>query len=101
MTNVPAWLSRLVDVRRGELRTLVPAFGTLLLLITAHTALETARDALLIARFPAGELGVVYLAVAACVLPASWVAARVCQKMGVRRALVGGLALATAAMLAL
>jgi AAA family ATP:ADP antiporter len=101
MRNVPAWLSRLVDVRRGEVRTLVAAFVTLLLLITAHTALETARDALLLARFPARSLGVVYLAVAACVLPASWVAARVSERMGARRALGGGLALAGAAMVAL
>jgi AAA family ATP:ADP antiporter len=101
MSNVPAWLSRLIDVRRGEVRTVVAAFVTLLLLITAHTALETARDALLLARFPARSLGVVYLAVAACVLPASWVAARVGQRMGVRRALGGGLAIAAAAMVAL
>jgi AAA family ATP:ADP antiporter len=98
MTNVPAWLSRLVDVRRGELRHLVPAFVALLLLITAHTALETARDALLLARFAARSLGVVYLAVAACVLPASWVASHVSQRLGARRALGGGLTLAAAAM---
>jgi AAA family ATP:ADP antiporter len=101
MRNVPAWLSRLVDVRRGELRTLVPAFATLLLLITAHTALETARDALLLTRFPARSLGVVYLAVAACVLPGAWVAARVSERLGVRRALGGGLTLAAAAMVTL
>jgi AAA family ATP:ADP antiporter len=101
MRSVPAWLSRLVDVRRGEVRTLGAAFVTLLLLITAHTALETARDALLLARFPARSLGVVYLAVAACVLPGSWVAAHVSQRVGVRRALGGGLAFAAAAMVGL
>jgi AAA family ATP:ADP antiporter len=101
MTDVLAWFSRFVDVRRGELRALVPTFATLLFLIGAHTALETARDALLLMRFPAGSLGVVYLAVAACVLPAAWVASRVAARFGARRALGGGLALAAAMLLAL
>jgi len=99
--TAPAWLSRLVDVRRSEVRTLLPAFATLLLLITAHTATETARDAMLIARFPAKSLGVVYLAVAACVLPASWLASRIGQRIGLRRALGGGFALAASALLSI
>lgn len=101
MTNVPAWLTRLVDVRRGEVRTLVPAFATLLLLIAGHTALETARDALLLTRVPARSLGVVYLAVALCVLPAAGIAARVTARLGVRRALGGGLGLAAAVLVVL
>jgi hypothetical protein len=52
-----ASFAKLVDVRRGEWRSLAQAFATLLLLITAHTALETARDALVLTRLPARALG--------------------------------------------
>lgn len=96
-----AWLSRLVDVRRGEWRSLAKAFATLLLLITAHTALETARDALVLTRLPARALGIVYVAVALCVLPAVWLASRAAVRFGARGALGGGLVTAAAILVAL
>jgi AAA family ATP:ADP antiporter len=95
------WLRRLVDVRRGEWRQLVKAFASLLLLITGHTVLETARDALVLTRLPSRALGIVYVAVAACVLPAAGVSSRVAVRYGARRALGGGLVTATALLVLL
>jgi AAA family ATP:ADP antiporter len=96
-----AWLTRLVDVRRGEWRALAPAFLALLLIITAHTSLETARDALILTRLPSRLLGIVYLAVAVFALPAVWLASRAAVRVGARRALGGGLLTAAALLLAL
>ena len=96
-----AWLPRLVDVRRGEWRALVKAFATLLLLITGHTALETARDALVLTRLPARGLGVVYVAVALCVLPALGLASRASVRFGAQRTLGGGLVAAATLLVAL
>ncbi len=101
MRGLLAWLSRLVDVRRGEVRTLTQAFATLLLLLTGHTALETARDALVLTRLPSDELGVVYVAVALCVLPAAGLAARATERLGVRAALGGGLVTAASLLVCL
>ena len=96
-----AWLSRFLDVRRGELRPLTQSFAMLLLIIAGHTVLETARDALLLMRFPPGAIGVVYVAVAACALPAAALAARAAVRFGARRTLVGGLVVAAASLVAL
>ena len=101
MAERRSWLNRLVDVRRGEWRALTKAFVTLTLLITAHTALETARDALVLTRLPARELGVVYVAVAICVLPAVWLASRAAVRFGPQRALGGGLVTASVLLLTL
>jgi AAA family ATP:ADP antiporter len=79
----------------------VKAFATLLLLITAHTALETARDALVLTRLPARGLGIVYVAVALCVLPTVALASRVAVRLGPQRALGGGLVTAAAVLVAL
>jgi AAA family ATP:ADP antiporter len=98
---VLAWLSRFVDVRRGEMRPLVQSFLVLLLIIGGHTILETARDALLLTRFPPGEIGIVYTAVAACALPAAALAARAAVRFGLKQTLVGGLAVAASALVAL
>jgi AAA family ATP:ADP antiporter len=96
-----AWLARLVDVRRGEWPPLVAAFVTLLLLMTAHVSLETARDALVLTRLPSRALGIVYVAVALCALPTVWAASRVAVRFGARRALAGGLLTASALLVAL
>jgi AAA family ATP:ADP antiporter len=101
MADRLAWLPRLVDVRRGEWRALSTAFATLLLLITAHTALETARDALVLTRLPSAQLAVVYVAVAVCVLPAVALASRAAVRFGARRALGGGLVTAACLLVAL
>ena len=84
-------LSRLIDIRRDEVPAAVQAFALLLLIISAHTVLETARDALLITRLPSRSLGIVYVAVAVCVLPASALASRLSARLGARWALGGAL----------
>ena len=99
MAGVVLWLRQLVDVRRGEWLSLGRVFAALLLLITAHTTLETARDALILTKLPARALGIVYVAVAVCALPAVWLASRNAVRFGSRRALSGGLVTATAALL--
>src|SRR5262245_48940141 len=71
----------LTDVRPDERRLAAAAFLTLFGILAAHTVLETARDALFLARLPAARLPWVYLAIAAisCLLtqlPARWHRAR-------------------------
>jgi AAA family ATP:ADP antiporter len=80
---------------------LAPAFATLLLLITAHTALETARDALVLTRLPSRAFGIVYVAVALCALPAVGLASRAVVRFGAQRALGGGLVMAAALLVTL
>jgi HEAT repeat protein len=61
------WLARgrrLVDVRAGEGRDVLFAFGTLLTFMIGHGVLETARDALFLTRLPPQRLPWVYLAMA-------------------------------------
>lgn len=57
-------LARLLSVREGERRPTLLAFGTLLSAMAAHGLLETARDALFLARIPPTRLPFVYLTVA-------------------------------------
>jgi AAA family ATP:ADP antiporter len=95
------FLPQLADVRRGEWRALAPAFAILLLLIAAHTSLETARDALVLTRLPSRELGIIYVAVALCALPAVGAASRAAVRFGARSALGGGLITAAALLVAL
>ena len=58
-------MSILAEVRPEERRAVAAAFLTLFGVIASHTVLETARDALFLARLPAAELPWVYLAMAA------------------------------------
>jgi AAA family ATP:ADP antiporter len=88
-------------VRRGEVRALAQALATLVLLISAHTALETARDSLLLTHVAPRFLGAVYVAVALCALPAAIVAAWMSERFGPRRVLGGGLLTAAATLVAL
>src|SRR5688572_17676457 len=53
------------DVRADEKRGALAAFLTLFGILAGHTLLETARDALFLARLPASQLPWVYLAMAA------------------------------------
>jgi len=53
------------QVRPGERRDAVIAFASLFCFIAAHSLMETARDALFLARLPVSELPFVYLAAAA------------------------------------
>jgi AAA family ATP:ADP antiporter len=94
-------LRALVDVRGDELPVALFAFASLFLIISAHTIVETARDALLITRLPPSAMGVVYVTVAACVLPAAALMARVAARVGTRWALGLGLAAGAVGLVAL
>src|SRR5262245_6065471 len=52
------------DVLPGERRIVAGAFLTLLGILSGHTLLETARDALFLARLPASRLPWMYIAIA-------------------------------------
>ena len=58
-------LRRLLDVRPEERRPTAIAFLVLFGILAAHTILETARDALFLARLPPSQLPWMYLAMAA------------------------------------
>jgi ATP/ADP translocase/uncharacterized protein YoaH (UPF0181 family) len=64
-------LRAFVDVRPQEKRVAAGAFLTLFGILAAHTLLETARDALFLARLPATQLPWVYLAIAVVAVVAS------------------------------
>jgi hypothetical protein len=57
-------VTRLLAVRPEERHGTVAAFLTIFGTLAAHTLLETARDALFLARLPASRLAVVYLLIA-------------------------------------
>lgn len=57
-------LAPVADVRPGERRGAAAAFLTLFGILASHTLLETARDALFLARLPPQQLPWVYLAMA-------------------------------------
>jgi hypothetical protein len=70
-------LRRLLDVRPEERRPTAIAFLVLFGILAAHTILETARDALFLARLPPSQLPWVYLAMAAIAVGLSqWTARR-------------------------
>lgn len=82
------FLARALDVRAGEGPLLARAFGTLFLLIAGHTLLETARDALFLAKLPATRLAFVYGVLALLGIFASAYSARFVRRFGRRSALV-------------
>ncbi|MGD0676398.1 MAG: MFS transporter [Polyangiaceae bacterium] len=93
---------RFFDLRHGEARGALLGFAAqLLLIITGHTVLEAARDALILAGPGPRALGVVYMAIAICAWPAAAVAARAGERFGARRALRGTMAIAAAVAVAL
>jgi ATP:ADP antiporter, AAA family len=55
----------IIELRPGERRPALGAFVVLLGITASHTLLETARDALFLAKLPAARLPWVYLAIAA------------------------------------
>lgn len=87
-------LRGLIDVRPGERRNTFAAFATLLAITTAHTLLETARDALFLSKLPAAQLPWMYLVIVALALALAR-ARRSDTKRAVSCALVAG-AVATA-----
>jgi AAA family ATP:ADP antiporter len=95
----PRALVRLIDLRPGELRLTILSFAVLMLTSAGYTMLETARDALLVTWLPRRYFGLVYIALAACALPAAALLARVARRLDPRPVLVVLLWLsATAAM---
>jgi AAA family ATP:ADP antiporter len=95
MQSPRAWLSRVWDVRAGEWLAVILSFLVLLLIISAHTILETTRDTLLLTKLPARQLGLVYIAVAICALPGAALAGHASKRFGPRWALMGGLVAAS------
>jgi AAA family ATP:ADP antiporter len=69
-------LGRLLSIRADERVAATSALAFLTALVASHSVLETARDALFLARLPATRLPLVYLAIAALSLIASRVQAR-------------------------
>jgi AAA family ATP:ADP antiporter len=95
-------LLHVFDVREGEERSDLSGFALLLLLvITAHTILETARDALLLTGPGPRSLGIVYMVIAVCALPVGALAGRLGARIGVARALTVTLLVASVAPLVL
>jgi AAA family ATP:ADP antiporter len=90
-------LGRLLDVRPGEWRSVLLAFGVLLLTSSAYTVLETARDALLVTYLPQHDFGLVYIAVALLALPAAGILASLGQRVDARMVLLAALAVSAGA----
>jgi AAA family ATP:ADP antiporter len=96
------WVAtRLFDLRQGEWSLAARAFATLLLLIAAHTTLETARDAIFLARLPARDLNFVYVALAGLTLLTTAISIRLAIRFGRRNALICTLAVAAYACMLL
>src|SRR5689334_4009877 len=91
MTKV---LTRWLDFRDGEGRVVLQAFLTLFLIVAAHTTLETARDALFLAKLPVSQLNVVYVALAALTFFVAASATRFAHRFGRRNALICSLVIA-------
>jgi hypothetical protein len=85
---VRARLRRLIDLREGEARPVTEAFVILAGVVSAHTMLETARDALFLSKLPPERLALVYALVAAVTLAVSALNARFMRRFGKRNALV-------------
>ena len=84
-------LAPLGDVRPGERRGAVAAFLTIFGILAGHTLLETARDALFLARLPPSELPGVYLVmavVAIAMFQGPWRAPRIGGRYGLSLVLV-------------
>ena len=84
----PRIVARLIDLRPGESRTTILSFIVLALMAGGYTALETARDAWLVTWLPRRHFGFVYIALAACALPAAALLARIGRRWDPRRLLV-------------
>jgi ATP:ADP antiporter, AAA family len=95
-------LAPMFDVRsRGERATLIGFAGLLMLIIAAHTLMETARDALLLTGPGPRALGFVYMIIAMLALPCASLASRAGARFGQRRALAGTVAIAVLAAVSL
>ena len=77
----------LLAIRKGERRPAWAAFSTLFALVASHSVLETARDALFLAKIPATRLPYTFLAIAALSLFLVKVQARATRDLRPERAL--------------
>src|SRR5262245_26479298 len=68
-------------VRTEERRDVAVAFLTLFALVGSHAVLETARDALFLARIPSSNLPFVYFAMAGASLGAAELHARISRRL--------------------
>lgn len=76
-----------LDVRPEERRNTFAAFGTLLGITTGHTLLETARDALFLAKLPAAELPWMYLIIVVVALGLGRISRKADSRAGITSAL--------------
>ena len=83
-----AYISRFVDLRSGEGGAFLRAFSVLLLTISAHTVLETARDALFLAKLAPRNLALVYVATAVFTIVLTPLSVRLTRAAGAKNALV-------------
>lgn len=81
-------LARLFDVRPAERPSVWAGFGALLLIVVAHTVLETVRDALFLRYVGPSGLGPMYILAAAVTLAMGSIASGVGVRFGAKRALV-------------
>lgn len=81
-------LKGVIDLRPGEGRTVALVAGLLALLIGAHTMLETARDALFLAKLPPSRLTFVYVALAVLSLLVGSASSALARRFGRKAALV-------------
>lgn len=79
---------RIIDLRAGEARPALFSATILALLVAAHTLLETARDALFLAKLPPDRLTLVYALLAALSLFVGAGSAALSQRWGRRATLV-------------
>ena len=88
-----AAISRFVDLRSGEGVAFFRAFFVLLLTISAHTVLETARDALFLAKLAPRNLALVYVMTAVFTIVLTPLSVRLTRAAGAKNALVVSLLL--------
>ena len=88
MSMLHTTFTRYVDVRKGEWGLAIRAFVTLFLTVAAHTMLETARDAIFLAKLAARDLNLVYVALAGLTLIATIVSTKLAFVVGRRNALI-------------
>lgn len=81
-------IGRFVDLRSGEGAVFSRAFLVLLLTISAHTILETARDALFLAKLPPRNLAFVYVTTAVFTIGLTPLSVRLTRAAGAKNALV-------------
>ena len=85
---LPRLVGRFVDLRSGEGVTFLRAFSVLLLTISAHTVLETARDALFLSKLAPRNLALVYVATAIFTILLTPLSVRLTRAAGSKNALV-------------